>query len=136
MTAVVDPAFKAQIVALILSREPEKALEELSLRYQTAPPRLRIGPVRGYGRRALAVYEQRDRTIYAVNREAMYDPFVILHEFYHHLRTTGGEHRGTERYADRFAKDFLAAYEATLHGANTRHQGVRLRTSQDVIGEL
>lgn len=107
-----DAAFKVEIVALILDRDPEEALARLSQHFRTTTPRLQVGPVRRYGRRALAVYVQQKRTIYAVNREALYEPFVILHEFYHHLRTVAGQHRGTERHADRFARDFLAAYDA------------------------
>jgi hypothetical protein len=34
----------------------------------------------------------------------------MLHEFYHHLRTRGGEHRGTERHANNYAAWFITAY--------------------------
>jgi hypothetical protein len=124
----VDPSFKAHIVALILEREPDEALRRLSHTFQTTVPQLRLGPVRGYGRRALAVYVQRERAIYAVNREALYNPFVILHEFYHHLRTVAGEHRGTERHADQFARDFLVAYNAV----HSRHKAPGLGTRRSV----
>jgi hypothetical protein len=39
------------------------------------------------------------------------DPFIVLHEFYHHLRIRGGKiHRGTERNAMEFAKGFIKAH--------------------------
>jgi hypothetical protein len=43
------------------------------------------------------------------------NPFVVLHEFYHHLRCKGVDrmHRGTEGNADRFALDFIKAYQET-----------------------
>jgi hypothetical protein len=52
------------------------------------------------------------REILAANREYLYNPFVIIHEFYHHLRSTSGRHRGTERQADEFAADYVRAYQA------------------------
>ena len=72
-------------------------------------PRLTVGPVKGRSR-AAAVYVPRRKTIYASNRESLFEPAVILHEFYHHLRTRSGKHRGTEKHADLFAKDYLDAY--------------------------
>ncbi|HEV2226795.1 MAG TPA: hypothetical protein VGR56_08340, partial [Nitrososphaerales archaeon] len=48
--------------------------------------------------------------ILAASREYLYDPFVMIHEFYHHLRSASGRHRGTEKDADRFALDFIEAY--------------------------
>ncbi|MEM3090481.1 MAG: hypothetical protein QXW17_01825 [Candidatus Bathyarchaeia archaeon] len=38
-------------------------------------------------------------------------PFIILREFYHHLRTFGGKHKGTEKNADKFAREFIETYE-------------------------
>jgi hypothetical protein len=46
-----------------------------------------------------------------MNQEYLDNPFVILHEFYHHLRTHGMEHRGTEKYANRFAEEFIEAFK-------------------------
>ncbi|MCD6324272.1 MAG: hypothetical protein J7L55_04100 [Desulfurococcales archaeon] len=37
-------------------------------------------------------------------------PFIIMHEFYHHLRYFGGEHRGTERGANAYAGRAIKAY--------------------------
>jgi len=56
-------------------------------------------------------YVTEKKTIYFSNQDALYNPFVVLHEFYHHLRSTGGKHKGTEKFADAFAEDFLDAYK-------------------------
>ena len=66
--------------------------------------------VRGRSKGVQAVYSANRKEILAARREYLYDPFTILHEFYHHLRYFGGEHRGTEKHADRFAIDFIDAY--------------------------
>jgi hypothetical protein len=50
------------------------------------------------------------------------NPFVIIHEFYHHLRSKAVDkmHRGTEKNADKFAIEFIEAYKAyALRGAAT-----------------
>jgi len=50
------------------------------------------------------------------------NPFVILHEFYHHLRSKSvdGTHKGTERGADKFALDFITEYQTnTLKSHST-----------------
>ncbi|TMI38478.1 hypothetical protein E6H26_00560 [Candidatus Bathyarchaeota archaeon] len=52
-------------------------------------------------------YVHRDKTIYISSQEYLYDPYVLIHEFYHHLRNVGGKHRGTERHAKEFALSFL-----------------------------
>jgi hypothetical protein len=57
-----------------------------------------------------AVYSVRRREIFAAKREYFYNPFVMVHEFYHHLRSISGKHRGTERQADEFALSFIGAY--------------------------
>jgi hypothetical protein len=42
------------------------------------------------------------------------NPFVILHEFYHHLRTDLDlKHRGTEKHADAFAREFIQVFESS-----------------------
>jgi hypothetical protein len=73
-------------------------------------PKLGVGVVKGRSKGVLAVYSANRKEILAAKREYLYDPFTILHEFYHHLRYFGGIHRGTEKYADRFAIDFIQAY--------------------------
>jgi hypothetical protein len=107
---------KAAVVALILDSRPEEAIEALSRWYRVSPPKLGIGVVEGRTKGVAAVYSMRRKEIFAANREYMYDPFVMIHEFYHHLRSTGGRHRGTERQADEFALEFIAAYKRVAAG--------------------
>jgi hypothetical protein len=101
--------FKAKIVTLILSGKPEVALRILSEKYSIAPPKLRVGKVKRFSS-GLGVYVHSENTIYVSSRKALNDPYVILHEFYHHLRYISGTHKGTEKYAQRFADDFVASY--------------------------
>lgn len=103
---------KALVVALVLERRPEEAIEVLSKWYKVTVPRLGVGVTEGKTKGIAAVYSGRRREILAANREYLYDPFVIVHEFYHHLRTIGGTHKGTERQADLFANGFIAAYRS------------------------
>jgi hypothetical protein len=63
--------------------------------------------------RKLACYVANKRTIYVSDREVLCNPRVILHEFYHHLRTAAdAKHKGTEKYANNFAKEFVEAYKS------------------------
>ncbi len=110
INSIMDDEFKAWIVKLILDGRAEKALEELSMVYGIKPPRIRVGRVKGK-KRALAVYIPREKTIYVQYGDLYNDPHVILHEFYHHLRFKDGRHRGTEKYADRYALEFIMAYK-------------------------
>ena len=103
--------FRANIVATILDSNPERALDLLCEHYRVERPKLGVGVVKGRSKGVLAVYSARRKEILAAKREYLYDPFTILHEFYHHLRQFAGEHRGTEKYADRFAIDFIVAYQ-------------------------
>jgi hypothetical protein len=58
-------------------------------------------------------YTPKDETISLLSSDVMGNPFVILHEFYHHLRTSvDKKHKGTEKNADKFAKEFIEAYQA------------------------
>lgn len=105
-----DDRVKAKVVQLILEKEPEEALEILSSLYKVKNPRLRVGTVKKRRKTALAVYVHKDNTIYASNSDILYNPFVILHEFYHHIRFKSGKHRGTEKNADAFAGKFIRSY--------------------------
>jgi hypothetical protein len=105
----VDSLLKAKVVHLILQKRPEEALELLSLANSVNTPRLRVGAVKGRTK-AVAVYVHKANTIFVSGGECLWDPFVILHEFYHHLRCQGGKHRGTEKNANAFALDFISAY--------------------------
>ncbi|HVB95365.1 MAG TPA: hypothetical protein VND41_02030 [Nitrososphaerales archaeon] len=109
-----DDRFKAVIVASILDSNPEKALDLLSEHYHVERPKLGVGVVKGRSKGVLAVYSSERKEILAVSQEYLYDPFVILHEFYHHLRQFAGRHRGTEKNADKFALDYIAAYKRVV----------------------
>jgi len=104
-----DP-FKVLVVALILDSRPESALKMLSDHYGVDQPKLRVGVIKGRTKGIRAVYTPRRKEILAARSEYLYDPFVIIHEFYHHLRSITGTHRGTERLADAFAIDFIKSY--------------------------
>ena len=102
--------FKAVVVTHILEYDPEKALKLLCDHYRVPLPKLGVGVFKGRSKEVRAVYSGAKKEIRAARREYLYDPFVIIHEFYHHLRSVGGEHRGTEKNADKFALDFIGAY--------------------------
>lgn len=110
MAIEIDDSIKAKAVRLILARQPEQALEFLSTLYKIKNPKLRVGTVKGRRKTALAVYVHEKNTIYASNSDMLYNPFVILHEFYHHIRSKSGEHKGTEKNADAFAIEFMKSY--------------------------
>ena len=107
--------FQGKIVRLIaVERRPEEALDALCSHYRVERPALRIGLPKGE-KRALGCYVHRERTIYVSSEEYLFDPYVLIHEFYHHLRHVGGKHRGTERHARDFALSFLRnAQKATM----------------------
>lgn len=108
---------RAAIVALIIDRQPEEALKRLSLYYKVTPPKLRIGRVKRHSN-SLAVYQSSKKTIYVSNQDFLYSPQILLHEFYHHLRSIDGRHKGNEKYADKFAQSFLISY-----GSSVSHYG-------------
>ena len=106
-TDPVETSFRVRIVQLIgYEKNPEAAIEELSRHYRIERPALRMGLPKGE-KKALGCYVQRDKTIYISSYEYLYDPYVVIHEFYHHLRNISGKHRGTERHAKEFALSFL-----------------------------
>ena len=105
-----ESQMKALVVALILDSKTEEAIGVLSRWYRVSEPRLGVGVFEGRTKGVAAVYSQNRKEILAAKREFLYDPFVMIHEFYHHLRSTSGKHRGTEKQADKFALEFIAAY--------------------------
>ncbi|NIN53337.1 MAG: hypothetical protein GTN80_09225 [Nitrososphaeria archaeon] len=105
-----EEEFKALIVSLIHHNKAEEALKRLSNYYHVRVPRLKVGSVKGR-RKAAGCYVSKEKTIYISYQDDLRNPSVIIHEFYHHLRTLGGKHRGTEKYANRFAEEFLKAYK-------------------------
>jgi hypothetical protein len=107
-----DRIMQARIVYLILNKRTEDALQVLGKFYRVNPPEIVVGTVKGKRRTAYAVYVPKERKIYAMNSDIFYNPFVILHEFYHHLRSQGGSHRGTEKHANQYAQKFLDSFIA------------------------
>ncbi len=105
-----DLDFKYRVVEEILSKRPEQAIRMLSEKYNVKPPNLHVGVVKGRSTTALGVYIPKKRAIYVRNSDVLFNPFVIIHEFYHHLRTRPTKHRGTEKHANRFAEDFIKAH--------------------------
>jgi len=104
-----DLLFRAKVVGLILSKDTEKALELLSHRYRVVKPKLKVGMPKRHSRK-LACYVAEKRTIHVSGREVLHNPHVILHEFYHHLRNVANAQKGVEKYAEKFAKNYLEAY--------------------------
>ena len=106
--------FKITIVQLILDKQTERALKLLAEEYHVEVPKLDVGLPKGHTRNAYGTYNAKNKTICVMNSDIFSNPFVILHEFYHHLRSRSvdKQHRGTEKNADKFAIDFLRAYEA------------------------
>jgi hypothetical protein len=102
------------VVRLILDKKTEDALTLLSSFYKVATPQIKVGTIKGKRKTVYAVYVGRERKIYAMNSDIFYNPFIVLHEFYHHLRSQGREHRGSEDYANKYAKHFLHSYLSVL----------------------
>ncbi|MEM2118681.1 MAG: hypothetical protein QW840_00970 [Candidatus Bathyarchaeia archaeon] len=106
--------FKALIVWLIANGKTEKALEILSKRYHVESPRLHVGLPKKHKKKTLGCYTSNNKTINVLNSDVLKEPFVILHEFYHHLRIgLDNKHRGTEKHANEFAAQFIKAYKAS-----------------------
>ncbi len=110
MAIGIDDNIKANVVHLILEKKPEEALKLLSSMYSVKNPKLRVGTVKKRRKTALAVYVHKANTIYASNSDILYNPFVMLHEYYHHIRSQSGDHRGTEKGADSYAREFIQSY--------------------------
>ncbi len=110
----VDNLFKAKIVQLILDKKTEEALHNLSQFYKISAPQVVVGTIKGKRKTVYAVYVQKESKIYCINSDIFYNPFIILHEFYHHLRTIAGIHRGSEKYADMYAKGFIDSYNKII----------------------
>jgi hypothetical protein len=108
-----EQKFKATVVWLILNGKVERALEMLARRYCVKVPIVVVGLPKRRRSKALGCYNAKGGAISVLNSDVLKDPFVILHEFYHHLRTRGDEkHRGTEKYADAFAREYVEVYRS------------------------
>ena len=105
--------FEVLIVWLILNGKVEKALELLAEHYSVNVPKIEVGLPKGRKKKILGCYNAKKGTIFVLNSDMLREPFIILHEFYHHLRTAlDTKHKGTEKYADKFAKEFIQAYKS------------------------
>src|SRR3989442_7840462 len=108
--------FQGKIVRLIaIEKRPEEALDALCAHYRVERPALRVGLPKGE-QRALGCYVHKERTIYMSSEEYLLDPYVLIHEFYHHMRHVFGQHRATERHASDFAHSFLRNAQTSNDG--------------------
>ena len=119
MASLPDLHIQFDVVNLILNTKTEDALNLLSSFYKIAAPDIKVGTIKGKRKTAYAVYVPRERRIYASTSEIYYNPFIILHEYYHHLRSQGTVHRGSEDHANKYAKEFLLSYVRTLQSNTT-----------------
>ena len=118
-TRTLQSELKPRVVWLILKGNPEEALALLAENYKVATPKLRVGLPKGRTVTAHGCYTPRNETISVLDSDTLHNPFVILHEFYHHLRTSVDlQHRGTEKNADKFALDFIIAYKSATSFGN------------------
>jgi hypothetical protein len=106
-----DDITKAKIVHMILNKKTEEALQNLSEFYNVTVPKIVVGTIKGKRRTVYAVYVQKERKIHVINSDIFYNPFIILHEFYHHIRTRAGVHRGSEKHANMYAQSFVDSYK-------------------------
>jgi hypothetical protein len=107
-------AFRAKVVGLIIDGRPERALRLLAEYYGVTEPTLRVGTVKRH-RKVLACYVEKQSRIYLSNAGFVTNPFVILHEFYHHLRSSDlGKNRQVEKRADLFAWSFIRDFKSAI----------------------
>lgn len=111
-----DVSFKVQVVLLILNGKTEDALEQLAKEYGVSVPSLRVGLPKGHKATAYGCYAAQTQTISVLNSDILVNPFVVLHEFYHHIRSKGVDrmHRGTEGNADKFALDYITQFRLAV----------------------
>ena len=105
---------KSHAVQLILNQNTEEALSTLAEYYKVSVPKLKVGLPRGH-KRVQGCYTSKNHTISVSDCSMLCNPFVILHEFYHHLRSKSvdRQHRGTEKNANKFAVEFLLEHKVT-----------------------
>ena len=107
--------FKILIVRLILNGKTEEALEMLAKNYGISTPKIKVGLPKRHRKNVLGCYTAGDETISVLDSDMLKEPSVIIHEFYHHMRTDADKkHRGTERKARDFAQNFIEAYKSML----------------------
>jgi len=116
-----EPEFRASVVQLILNGKVEEALRLLAEQYNVDLPRIRVGLPSRHRKNAIGCYAAKNQTISVLNSDTLKEPSVVLHEFYHHLRTSiDMKHRGTEKYAGEFAEEFIKAYISSIAN-NSQH---------------
>lgn len=115
---ILDDLIKAKIVSLILDKKTEMALEKLSELYHVETPEIVVGTIKKKRRTVYAVYVVNEKKIYALNSDIFYNPFIILHEYYHHIRSKLGTHRGSEKHANMYAQDFINSYLRVVEESN------------------
>ena len=115
---MVEDNFKPQVVSLILNGKTEEAIELLSKEYHVVEPSLKVGLPKKHKTTAYGCYTAKNQTISVLNSDTLVNPFVILHEFYHHIRSKAVDrmHRGTEGNADKFAIDYIVQYQLVILG--------------------
>ncbi|MDE1726726.1 MAG: hypothetical protein KGH89_05620 [Thaumarchaeota archaeon] len=112
--STLDDITKAKIVQMILDGKTEGALGKLGEFYRVETPKIAVGTIKGKRRTVYAVYVPAEKKIYALNSDIFCNPFVILHEYYHHIRSKLGVHKGSERHANMYAKDFINSYNKII----------------------
>ncbi len=115
-SCTIEERVRAKAVELVLDGYSDKAFILLSDFYRIPPPRVRIGVKGSY--KALGCYDPARRLICFRDSDTYKNPFIALHEFYHHLRSVPGTHRGTERHADTYALMSIEYYRRGCHLSN------------------
>lgn len=93
---------RATAVKKVLEGKTEEAVALLAKFYEIRNPSLKVGLPKRF-KKAKGCYDSRKRLICLRSSEEYKDPFVVLHEFYHHLRNERGEFSGSEKNANLFA---------------------------------
>lgn len=101
----------AKVVKLITDGQAELAVKLLSEHYEIPEPELRVGTVKRH-RGVVACYVEKEKRIYLSRSDYLTNAYVILHEFYHHLRASEpGKRRQVEKRADLFALTFIRDFQ-------------------------
>jgi hypothetical protein len=116
-TADATKRLHARIVGLIADGRAELAMKLLSEYYGIDEPDLRVGTVKRH-RKVVACYVDREKRIYLSKSDYLTNSFVILHEFYHHLRASQPDKRRqidkrADQFALRFLRDFVSQQQST-----------------------
>ena len=110
----------AKVVGLITDGRIELAMKLLAEYYGIREPYFRVGTVKRH-RRVVACYVEKEKRIYFSKSDYLTNPYVVLHEFYHHLRASQPEKRRqvekrAEQFASTFIRDFVFQQQLTRRG--------------------